>query len=285
MNKALTHLPEPKQHELRLITDTIVAAYPGVQMVVLFGSFARGDWVDDTYREGHITYTYKSDYDILVITESKRQANDHSRQKELHERLRGGPTDVNLIYHPIRQVNMNIESGWYFFTDIKKEGILLYDSGDSKLSRIKKLSPQQRAEQAQTDFNTWFKSAKDFFMLYEVACERRRYKKAAFLLHQTVESFYMAIVLVFTHYKPKTHDIEKLGRQAAGFDPQFLKVFPRATKPEDQAFKLLKKAYIDARYKPSYRITKKQLEYLATRVKKLQRLTKKTCTQKIQSFT
>ncbi len=33
-----------------------------------------------------------------------------------------------------------------------------------------------------------------------------------------------------------------------------------------EAFKLLKKAYIDARYKKDYKITKKQLEYLAERV-------------------
>ena len=44
------------------------------------------------------------------------------------------------------------------------------------------------------------------------------------------------------------------------------------------------KAYIDARYKKSYRITKKQLEYLAKRVKVLQRLTKKIYIEKIESF-
>jgi len=71
---------------------------------------------------------------------------------------------------------------------------------------------------------------------------------------------------------------------ASGCDPAFLKVFPRATKEQDEIFKLLKKAYIDARYKKDYRITKKQLEYLAKRVKLLQRLTKKICIVKINSF-
>ena len=51
-----------------------------------------------------------------------------------------------------------------------------------------------------------------------------------------------------------------------------------------KAFKVLRKAYIDARYKKDYKITKKQLEYLAARVKKLQKLTKNICTQKIKSF-
>jgi len=51
-----------------------------------------------------------------------------------------------------------------------------------------------------------------------------------------------------------------------------------------KAFKLLRKAYIDARYKKDYKITKKQLEYLAERVKVLQKLTNKICKKKIESF-
>jgi len=54
---------------------------------------------------------------------------------------------------------------------------------------------------------------------------------------------------------------------------------------QDENFKLLKKAYIDACYKKDYKITKKQLEYLAKRVKILQRLMKKICKDKIESFT
>lgn len=49
-------------------------------------------------------------------------------------------------------------------------------------------------------------------------------------------------------------------------------------------FDLLNRAYVDARYKKEYKITKKQLEYLAQRVKKLQRLTNKICKEKIKSF-
>ena len=52
----------------------------------------------------------------------------------------------------------------------------------------------------------------------------------------------------------------------------------------DESFILLKKAYVDARYKDSYEITKEQLEYLAERVKTLQELTERVCKEKIESF-
>ena len=72
---------------------------------------------------------------------------------------------------------------------------------------------------------------------------RSRTSFAAFQLHQAVERFYSTVLLVFTGYKGKRHNIEKLGRQASGYDTAFLKVFPRATKEQDERFKLLKKAY------------------------------------------
>ena len=94
----------------------------------------------------------------------------------------------------------------------------------------------------------------------------------------------MAILLVFTGYKPKIHDIEKLGKKCCSCDPQFLPVFPRSDPDQDRMFKLLKKAYIDARYKDSYRITRKELEYLAGRVRKLRTLTNRICKAKIELF-
>jgi hypothetical protein len=89
---------------------------------------------------------------------------------------------------------------------------------------------------------------------------------------------------VFTHYKPKEHDINKLGKQVSALDPRFLPVFPSATPEERRLFELLQKAYIDARYNRNYKITRKELEYLAERVKKLQRLTKEICKERIESY-
>ena len=91
-------------------------------------------------------------------------------------------------------------------------------------------------------------------------------------------------MLVFTGYKAKRHNIETMGKHVSGYDPAFLKVFPRVTKEQDKNFKQLKKAYIDARYKKEYKTTRKQLEYLAKKVKLLQRLTKRICQEKISSF-
>jgi hypothetical protein len=70
----------------------------------------------------------------------------------------------------------------------------------------------------------------------------------------------------------------------AGHDPALLTVFPQATDEQKQCFDLLKRAYVEARYNPGYKITKAQLGYLAQRVRKLQRLTKRICQARIEFY-
>jgi len=255
-------------------------------MIILFGSYARGSWVEDVYTKGHITYEYISDFDILAIVESNKIANSTNLWRKLDRSINTLHllTPVTIIPHDINFVNRKLKQGQYFFTDIKKEGITLYDSGNFKLARRRKLDAAERAELAKKDFKQWTKSAKSFYRNYEFSFNGRDYKVAAFLLHQATEAFYGALLLVFTNYKPKSHDLEKLSRLSANHDKSFFDVFPQGTKQEKDCFNLLNRAYVEARYDPDYKITRKQLEYLAKRVKKLQRLTRRICQTKIESF-
>jgi predicted nucleotidyltransferase/HEPN domain-containing protein len=297
MKKLLSHpqsetspkagLPKHKQDELELIKDIILEKIPDVRMIVLFGSYARGNWVEDIHIEGHTTHVYVSDFDILVATKSKKSAEDsnlHDRVEKAIAATNKVKTPHSIIYHTFSYVRQMITEGRYFFTDIKKEGIHLYHTGKHSLGKAKILTPRQRKQIAKADFKLWFKKAEEFYDHFKFDIHKKRYKIAAFDLHQATECFYSAVTLVFVNYRFRTHDIELLGIKAVSYNSEFAKVFPRDTASHRKAFTLLKKAYIDARYKKDYKITKKQLEYLAARVRILQRLTKKICAKKIESF-
>src|SRR3546814_15566855 len=81
MRTDIDHLPAAKQRELERIveilfdefgqaTENATGRRKGARIlkVVLFGSFARGDWVDAPLSANQ----YKSDYDILVRSEERR---------------------------------------------------------------------------------------------------------------------------------------------------------------------------------------------------------------------
>ncbi len=287
MKKSLAHLPLNKKQGLKRLKSIILASVPETEFIILFGSYARGNWVDDEYTEKHITYQYKSDFDILVITKNKESANKESLWMQIENEYYGAyhdRTPVDIIPHHIREVNSKLKEGHYFFSDIKKEGVLLYNSGRYKLERRRKIDPARRLEIAIDDFKQWFESANDFLWGYQQYLKSEKYKIAAFQLHQATERFYGAAILVCTGYCPKVHNIERLGRMISRYYPEFLKIFPKKTEEEKHFFKQLKKAYVDARYKKDYNITREELAYLAKRVEKLRDLVEKICNAKIEKF-
>ncbi|MEJ2613160.1 MAG: HEPN domain-containing protein, partial [Candidatus Thiodiazotropha sp.] len=252
MKTTLDHLPEQKQQELQRVIE-IIQEEIDLEMLILFGSYARGDWVEDLDPET-LQYRYQSDFDLLVVTETSRQADRIEQNNQLSQRLSKTihRTPVSLIAEDIQFVNRRLRKSQYFYIDIEREGILLYDSGKFQLAEPIEISPKERKKLAEEDFEYWFDSAKGFLKGFRFYLNEEENNKAAFLLHQAAESFYGAILLSFTRYKPSTHDIEKLGQRVSSIEPRFLTIFPRSTEEEKENFKLLRKAYVDARYKPSY---------------------------------
>ena len=286
MKTDLSHLPQVKQEELSSVCEIILSKAPA-EMIILFGSYARGEWVED-YQENH---DYVSDYDILVITADRKTAKRNKKWRDLEAQLRDHKeiTKTNIIHHSIGFVNDRIEKQNYFFLDILNEGIVLYDSGKCELSEPKELSPTERQSKAQEEFDHWFESASVFLENSEFNLSKGDEKQvylnnAAFELHQAVERYYAAVLLVFTDYKPRTHDIEDMGQQAAKQHSDFLSVFPQSTDEEKRLFELLKKSYIEARYSKSFTVEKSELDYLSERVQLLKELTERICIEKIEEL-
>lgn len=280
----LDHLPKKKQLELQRVIG-IIREEIDLEMLILFGSYARGDWVEDLDPET-LQYRYQSDFDLLVVTETPRQADRIEQNNKLSRRLAKTihRTPISLIAEDIQFVNRRLRKSQYFYIDILREGIILYDSGKFKLAEPIEITPKERRKLAEEDFEYWFNSSEVFFVGYNDALNHGYLNKAAFELHQATERLYGTILLVFTRYKPSTHDIEKLGQRVSSIEPRILTIFPRSTDEEKEKFKLLRKAYVDARYKPSYSITIDQLNWLAERIQELQALTEKLCKEKIASY-
>lgn len=273
----------------RVTSEILIAGKNTIAMIILFGSYARGDWVSDEYTEGHITYSYQSDLDIMVVLKKgKHIAYAEPRiekrlERELVHDLFSKKPWITLIFESIDYVNRQLERGRYFYSDIKKEGALLYDSGEFTLSEVKELSSVQRREIAKEDFEQWFESGSEFLIDTLNALQRNSLNRGAFYLHQATESFYSAIMLVFSGYKIKLHDIRKLGSLAGNYNAELWQVFPHSSIDQRQAFKLLERAYIEARYSKEYRISREQLTFLIERVTKLQNLTERICLEYINT--
>ena len=292
MRKTLPkHLTQNKKDELKIITKIIKDASNPL-MIILFGSYARGDFVEyDQYttKEG-ATESYESDFDILVLVRKKKTEKNldlwYRIEEEISKHFASKPK-VKMIIDQADFVNEKLRQGRYFYSDIYKEGIILYDSGEIELSQPtdpKNLEIEERLKQSREYFKGWSKKAKEFYIDFFNALERKSNNNSAFYLHQATESLFNTNLLTFNLYSPKTHDLEELDKMVRKIDERFKNIFPRKTNAQKDLFELLKKAYVDARYSLSYKITKRQLEALEKNVRALEALTEIICEERIKEL-
>ena len=279
MKTSLDHLPEAKRRQLQAIA-ALLQGEAAVEMVILFGSYARGDWVEDAENG------YFSDFDLLAVVAGEEQARSAAAWAGLSQRAQqiAGRTPVTLIVHDIKEINQEIRLGQYFFIDILREGVQLYTSRRHSLATPKALEPRDRLELGLINFRYWFGSASGFWRIAGHSAGQGLCAQAAFLLHQAVERYFHATLLVFTGYKPKTHNIEQLANDTAPLHPELAGALPRAEPEEKRLFDLLKRAYIEARYSKSYKITQEELRVLRARVLDLAARVRQACVDKLVSF-
>jgi len=239
--RAVAHLPAVKQRQLCAITR-IIRATADVERVVLFGSHARGDWVDDP------AGGYISDFDVAVLVRDPGLAADEALWADYQERARevAGDTPVSLIAHTVDDVRQQLARGSSFFRDIMTEGVALYDAGRVSIT-VPELTPAQRLELAEISFTRYFEHAAQLYRSFERNLAHGSLAIAAFELHQVAETIYKAVLLVFTAYQPKLHDLDELGRRCARAAPGVSPLVPLDALGRERLAALLRAAYVDAR--------------------------------------
>jgi len=299
MKTSLEHLPESKRRELSQATEILFAEFQDaivggtmphkrqgrILKIILFGSYARGDWVEDPVGG------YISDYDLLIVVNYEQltetleywaKADDHLlREYEVGRHL---SAPVNFIVHSMTDVNKRLKLGRYFFTDIVRDGIALYDAPGHPFDRPKKLAPAEALAEAEAFYKEWFPSAAAFAKGGAFYAAEDRPKEAAFSLHQATERLYHCVLLVFTLYSPKSHKLNFLRSQAEQLDTRLTEAWPRATRFEQRCFELLRRAYVDARYSPHYKITAEELAWLDERITALQGLVRTACEERLATL-
>jgi predicted nucleotidyltransferase len=158
-NEDLPRPPPPyKRDQIRAIA-ALIQSSAEVETIILFGSYARGDWVED------LPNMYFSDFDRMVVVATEQLAEDDALWARITDEARriGGRIPVSLLVHDIKQLNQEIRTGQYFFSDVVTEGVLLHDSRRFMLARPKAQTPAERLELARRNFTYWFQSASEFW--------------------------------------------------------------------------------------------------------------------------
>jgi len=218
MKPSLDHLPAAKQRELEHIKAVLMrefeAAIAGgtqpwrrngrILKLILFGSFSRTDWVDEPQNG------YQSDWDLLIIVSHEKLTDiaDYwfvAEDKLLRDPEVGRP--VNIIVHTMAEVNQALTKGRYFWVDIIRDGVMLYEVPGYPLAAPMPPTAVDALNTAagyfsikSSDIGIWLETAE---RQISAGAENSQYlKHAAFNLHQAAETAYACFLLVRTFYSP-----------------------------------------------------------------------------------
>jgi len=298
MKAGLGHLPTQKRQEIERIVRIVFEEFEDalslasrewktggrILKIILYGSHARGDWkYEPDTRVGK-----NSDWDLLIIVNDERLTDYiaywSNLGKRLHlefERTHRLVSPVQFIVHSLKEVNDALSHGRYFFIDIARDGIVLYESDDTQLAEPKPKTAVEALAAAREYYESWYPAALEYFDDYESNIQRRRLKKAAFELHQSVERLYQAVLLVRTFYTPYVHDLVKLRGQAELVDPRLREAWPRDKPEAVDAFETLQQAYVKARYIKDFHVAAEKLAWLGARTEILTQLVRTSCDEHI----
>jgi predicted nucleotidyltransferase/HEPN domain-containing protein len=280
MRRDVDHLPALQQDELarakQILLDEFSVAISRatqpwkkngkVQKIVLFGSYSRDDWVDEAANG------YQSDFDILIIVSHKDLADIAEYWYVAEDKIQRDPSiqrQVNIIVHTLEEVNKGLTRGEYFWVDIARDGIALYELAGVTLATPKPLTAVDAYTMANDYFDHWFPDIGDLLSGAEHYLQIGNKNLAAFTLHQAAERAYTCFLLVRTHYVPRSHNLKFLRSLAEEKEPRFVDSWPRATKFDRRHFELAKRAYVEARYSTNYMIGSSDLDAITRAVRSL----------------
>lgn len=300
MRSDLDHLPSVQQGELDRVKQLLMGEFAEataranqpwkkngrILKVILFGSYARDDWVDEPENG------YQSDYDLLVIVNHPDLTDIANywyvaEDKILRDTAIARP--VNIIVHTLQEVNQALSRGEYFWVDIARDGIVLYELPGNALATAQPLTAADAYEMASGYFRDQLRSLDQWIELAEYSVSRTSQeadwsRKAAFNLHQATETAYACFLLVRTLYFPRSHNIKFLRSLAEDSELRLIEAWPRATRVDRRRFELLKRAYVEARYSASYEIGNDDLDALSHSVRTLRDVVEVVSRERIETL-
>ena len=301
------HLPEKKRRELARIQEILFEEFEfakgpekntkksarqtagRILKLVLFGSYARGDWVDEA---GKTAKGYQSDFDLLIVVNRKEFTDMATYWYRAEDRIiqdAAIKTPIGVIVHTLSEVNEKLAQGQYFFLDIIREGIALYELNGNRFTEPKPQTAADAHAAAKEYFEEWFKASNRALemakeQIAKTSQDEGWLREAAFLLHQTTERLYTCYLLTTTLYSPATHNVRKLRSFVEAKDERFRAVWPDEDRFQRRSFERLKDAYVKARYSKHYKIAEDELTWLGERAKVLAVLVKDACEERLDEL-
>lgn len=283
------HLPAPIRDELLHVATIVFEAFEEttkgrcsehfragrILSLILHGPHAEKEWEDIAPGEA---------FRLLAIVNYSRLARSERDWRMVRDRLRRAwehgeiTRPVRLFVESLERINGALVEGVPHFVTIAEQGIALYQMQGFRLKEPRRLPVRERAIRGAVEFIRWHKRGTGFLAGAAFYRDRGDAPMAALLLHQACEHFYLCVLRSISLHAPRTHALDELREAAEALDPRLCSAWPRDSRFERRAFGCIRRAYVEARYGRSYRISGEELAWAFARVEILKERVASACT-------
>ena len=298
MKSSIEHLSERKREELLLIQEILFEEFDlakgrrqkehdrkgRILKIVLFGAHAneeRTKTSDETKARG------RSDFNLLLVVNFEELTDIATYWRKAMDRIdhcTSIETPVSFIIYSLGDVNNNLAHGQRFFNEIVREGVALYEMPGQRFVAPKPLNAAEAYEIAKDNYDRWITSAEEFSFYFRDAQSRRWTGKAAFFLHQTIETLYTCTLLTLSDHSPFTHNIRLLRSMAEDAAPSLKSAWPDEDRFQRRCFERLRDAYMKSRYSKHYVIAYDELSWLGERSEILAEIVTALCEDRVREL-
>lgn len=271
------HLPMPIRAELLRVSTILFETFEEttkgrlsqqyragrILTLILHGPHAEKNWEHVAPGEA---------FRLLVIVNYPRLARSERDWRMVRDRLRRAwefgeiARPVRLTVESLERVNGALAEGVPHFVTIAEQGIALYQMDGLRLQAPRRRLPRDRAIRGVAEYLRWHKGGRDFLAGATFYRDQGNASLAALLLHQACEHFYQCVLWSLTLHGPRTHALDELREAAEALDTRLCSAWPRDSRFERRAFGCIRRAYVEARYGRSYRISPQELTWAFARV-------------------
>lgn len=266
------HLPAPITEELLHVTTILFEAFEETTMgrcaehfragriltLILHGPHAEKDWEEIAPGEA---------FRLLAIVNYPRLARSERDWRLVRDRLRRAwehgeiTRPVRLAVESLERFNGALVEGVPHFVTIAEQGIALYQMEGLRLKEPHRLPVRERVIRGAVEFIRWHERGTEFLAGAAFYRDRGNAPMAALMLHQACEHFYLCVLRSISLHAPRTHALDELREAAEALHPRLCSAWPRDSRFERRAFGCIRRAYVEARYGRSYRISGEELSW------------------------
>jgi HEPN domain-containing protein len=282
--KAKTVAESIETIELKSITHAILRKIKA-EKIICFGSIVTAKKKISCFSsEEEDISPEPNSYCLLVIPSVTESVPDILIQQRLEEELKG-IANITIIVHRMLEINAALQNNSSFFTKVYRKGVLLHDNeAEPFIAAATGKNISERISKREKFWLQWFTLSQSFLMGAHFYSGEQRNNLAVFMLHQSLQHCYSAMLRVLTGYRSNSNSLKRLIKLIDSALPDY-SLSPSEASPESARLStLLMKGFSDARYNDKFNITNNELSALIKRIEYLLKQANLICQEHIENL-